>query len=102
MRLDCRDAAGPVWARHLSHSLHRGEDFILQIDSHMRFVNGWDDVLLTQLARCPAHKPIISTYPAGYTLPDNVPAIKDTPIPVMCATKFGPEGLPRFTGAKIK
>ncbi len=34
--LDAADAAGPVWARHLALSLRRGEEFVLQVDSHMR------------------------------------------------------------------
>ena len=36
MWVDCRDAAGPVWARHLAFSMLRGETYVLQIDSHMR------------------------------------------------------------------
>jgi Glycosyltransferase (GlcNAc) len=78
IKLDCRDAAGPVWARHLAMSLWRGEAFVLQIDSHMRFVSGWDDVLIHLLSACCHEKPVLSTYPPGYSLPDTVS------IPISC------------------
>jgi len=37
---------GPCWARHLAQSLHNGEDYVLQIDSHMRFRPNWLLLLL--------------------------------------------------------
>ena len=37
-----------------------------------RFVDGWDEVLLSQLAACGDAKAVLSTYPPGYTLPDEV------------------------------
>jgi [Skp1-protein]-hydroxyproline N-acetylglucosaminyltransferase len=106
-------------------SLWHGEAYVLQIDSHMRFVSGWDEILIQQLGACGQDKAVLSTYPPGYALPDNVggvlckrnnllpvsvwfwvcldmlqqvPPLSETPVPVMCFTKFGEEGLPRFTG----
>ncbi|CAM9305152.1 unnamed protein product [Choristocarpus tenellus] len=40
LRMPAGDAAGPCWARHIAQSLWRGEDYYLQIDSHMRFRPG--------------------------------------------------------------
>ena len=54
---------------------HReGEGYFLQTDSHMRFIQGWDTELLTMLDQCEgkSEKAIISNYPTGYTLPNNV------------------------------
>jgi hypothetical protein len=34
---------GPVFARHLSHRMYRGEYFSMQIDAHVRFVQNWDE-----------------------------------------------------------
>ena len=43
------DATGPCWARGVAFSLWRGEHYLLQIDSHMRFRPGWDSYLIWQL-----------------------------------------------------
>ncbi len=39
---DYRRSRGACWARHEAQKLFDGEDYVLQIDSHMRFVHGWD------------------------------------------------------------
>ncbi|MBP1749645.1 MAG: hypothetical protein H6Q52_2184 [Deltaproteobacteria bacterium] len=39
---DYRKSRGACWARHEAQKLYAGEDYVLQIDSHMRFVHGWD------------------------------------------------------------
>jgi Glycosyltransferase (GlcNAc) len=44
-------ACGPVWARGVAFSLWRGEHYLLQIDSHMRFRHGWDRYLICQLEK---------------------------------------------------
>lgn len=71
--IDYRDAAGPFVARARAQALWRGEEYYLQIDSHMRFRPGWDEFLIHELARCEGSgKPILTTYPLGYTLPNQV------------------------------
>ena len=65
-------AKGPCWARAMLQQCLEGEGYYLQIDSHMRFVDGWDELLLRQLSACKAaaaDKPILSTYPLGYHRP---------------------------------
>jgi hypothetical protein len=111
-------ASGPVWARGVAFSLWRGEDYYLQIDSHMRFRPGWDRYLVWQLERVREEeemkeivgemeagqekketagakesdglqsdsllersarkrrkrkKPVLTTYPLGYELPNVIP-----------------------------
>jgi hypothetical protein len=46
--------------------LYDNERYVLQIDSHMRFVPNWDTKLIGMLAECGGEKSIITTYPAGY------------------------------------
>ncbi|DBA04050.1 TPA: hypothetical protein N0F65_009397 [Lagenidium giganteum] len=88
-----RDAAGPCVARAEAQKLWRGEKYYLQIDSHMRFQEGWDTFLINELARCTSLKPILTTYPQGYTLPNNAPA---TPRPtLLCASQFDEHGMLR-------
>eukprot|EP00753_Platysulcus_tardus_P017269 PLAT6345.1.p1 GENE.PLAT6345.1~~PLAT6345.1.p1 ORF type:complete len:378 (+),score=136.13 PLAT6345.1:132-1136(+) len=93
------DAAGPCVARALAQSLYDGEDYYLQLDSHMRFSPGWDDYLISQLAACPAEKAVLTAYPMGYKLPDIVP--DDSRPMAMCARTFGTDGFLRVSGKKL-
>src|SRR5690349_12094054 len=40
--MDAREAKGVCYARSLTQKLWKDEEFTLQIDSHMRFEQGWD------------------------------------------------------------
>lgn len=60
---------GACWARHRVQELYCGEDFYFQIDSHMRFVSGWDERLIGMLRACPSPKPVLSSYPLAFTPP---------------------------------
>jgi hypothetical protein len=70
VRLPYEEATGPCKARALAQALWAGEDFFLQIDSHMRFAPGWDAALLGWLAQAEADSPggraVLSTYPPSY------------------------------------
>jgi len=70
--VDASESRGVCWARSRVQELWRGEDYYLQIDSHMRFVAGWDERLISMLGRCPAAKPVLSTYPLAFTPPDQL------------------------------
>ena len=52
IRMHHRDATGPCLARHIAQSLWRGESYYLQIDSHMRFRQKWDEMLISMLKYC--------------------------------------------------
>ena len=58
-------------------SLWQGEQYFLQIDSHMRFRDNWDSYLIYVLESIRSNhigsKPVLTSYPLGYTLPNNVP-----------------------------
>jgi hypothetical protein len=70
-RLDIHasESLGACWARQQVQSLWQGEDYYFQIDSHMRFVSGWDERLLEMLSQCPGEKVVLSTYPLAFTPP---------------------------------
>ncbi len=72
IEVDARESHGVCWARHRIQSLWQGENTVLQIDSHMRFVQDWDEILLAMLAQCAVERPVLSTYPAGFTPPDTI------------------------------
>lgn len=72
---DARQSLGPCWAKRQAQRLWRGEEYVLQVDSHMRFAPAWDVALIEMLGMCPSSKPVLSTYPAPYDDPDHlVPA----------------------------
>ncbi len=68
------ESRGACWARQKIQQLWRGEDYFFQVDSHMRFVRGWDQKLITLLNQCPGENPVISTYPLEFTPPDQMAA----------------------------
>ncbi len=65
-----KESKGVCWARKQAQSLYQDEDYVLSIDSHMRFVANWDEILISELRKCKANKPIISNHPPAYTPPD--------------------------------
>ncbi|TYZ63956.1 hypothetical protein PybrP1_000220 [[Pythium] brassicae (nom. inval.)] len=87
--MDYRQAAGPCVARAEAQNLWEGETFYLQIDSHTRFRRGWDAFLIAELAKCPSAKPILTTYPLGYTLPNNVRALSVSTVCVSVYWRMG-------------
>ena len=61
-------ARGPAYARYTIYErLYKNELYYLQIDSHSRFVEGWDNELVDMLGQLRANS-VISTYPKGYQL----------------------------------
>lgn len=59
-------ARGPTWARHLIQQQWGGEQFYLQLDSHMRLVQDWDLQLKADLSTLPGEKACLSNYPPSY------------------------------------
>ena len=64
-----KEAKGVCWARNLIQKQYKDQDYILQLDSHHRFVKGWDTILkqkLESLKSKGVSKPVISTYLPSY------------------------------------
>eukprot|EP00026_Physarum_polycephalum_P004577 Phypoly_transcript_04599.p1 GENE.Phypoly_transcript_04599~~Phypoly_transcript_04599.p1 ORF type:complete len:339 (+),score=34.76 Phypoly_transcript_04599:1063-2079(+) len=99
--VDCRTATGPCYARSITQSLWEGEEFYLQIDSHMRFVKGWDAMLKKYLSQTTnPDKSIITSYPVGYEQPNLVPSYKNACF--LVAKGFGDDGMLRLDGKLLK
>src|SRR5574343_620491 len=62
LEVHAAESRGACWARAKVQTLYAGEDYYFQIDSHMRFVDAWDECLLQMLARCPGERNVLSTY----------------------------------------
>jgi len=61
-------ARGPSYARYIIYNhLYKNELYYLQIDSHTRFIQNWDEELVDMLSSLKANS-VISTYPRGYNL----------------------------------
>ena len=92
------DSKGVCWARAKAQKLYGGEDYALQIDSHMRFEEGWDEILINMLSECDSNKPLITTYPPGYKPPNDL--IK-TSLLKLAPNKFTPQGILLLTSKII-
>jgi hypothetical protein len=68
--IDCKwqDSKGLGWARSLTQSLYKDEDFTLQLDSHHRFCKDWDKILINIYndLKLQSDKPLITSYAASY------------------------------------
>jgi hypothetical protein len=60
------ESKGTCWARNKAQQLYNGEDFSLQIDSHHRFVQDWDEVVIDIWKSLEDKKAIITGYPPNY------------------------------------
>jgi hypothetical protein len=68
---------GGVWARAQAQSLWRDEEYVLQLDAHMRFLENWDEYLIETLKKCPSKNPILSSMVTGYSPPDNLELVRE-------------------------
>ncbi|MDB5752932.1 MAG: hypothetical protein JWP65_3353, partial [Ramlibacter sp.] len=75
-----QDARGPCWARALAMTLYDGEEWFLQLDSHMDFDPGWDTRLVQQARAlgAPARGLAISSYPNAFVLEGGRPVRRPT------------------------
>jgi hypothetical protein len=60
------ESSGACWARHKTNELYDNEEFTLQIDSHMRFIENWDTELINMWESLNDTKAILTAYPAEY------------------------------------
>lgn len=57
------EAKGPTFARYHASKLWRGEQYYLQIDSHLKFEQDWDVTLLEQFRMTGDPRAVIGGYP---------------------------------------
>lgn len=70
-----QESEGACWARNKLQQKYNGEKYTLQLDSHHRFVDDWDILLiqwLTKLQKKGFPKPLITSYLPSFD-PDNDP-----------------------------
>ncbi|MBU3614811.1 hypothetical protein ICN46_07875 [Polynucleobacter sp. Latsch14-2] len=84
------EALGVCWARSKIQELYAGEKYTLQLDSHHRFVEDWDEKIIEMIGLIDSPKPILSTYCPGYD-PANFQEWSPAPIK-MIPEYFTPSG----------
>jgi hypothetical protein len=62
---------GLCWARSEIQKLWEGEEYTMQLDSHHRFLQDWDEELINMMNMVDSEKPIITTYAGMYRPSDN-------------------------------
>jgi hypothetical protein len=84
------ESKGLCWARSKIQELYNGEDYTMQLDSHHRFVQDWDEILIDMMNMTGSEKPIISTYAAVYEPEINI--LHNNPPHKMVGKKFTDQG----------
>eukprot|EP00339_Tiarina_fusa_P005024 CAMPEP_0117014916 /NCGR_PEP_ID=MMETSP0472-20121206/12010_1 /TAXON_ID=693140 ORGANISM="Tiarina fusus, Strain LIS" /NCGR_SAMPLE_ID=MMETSP0472 /ASSEMBLY_ACC=CAM_ASM_000603 /LENGTH=492 /DNA_ID=CAMNT_0004718591 /DNA_START=24 /DNA_END=1499 /DNA_ORIENTATION=- len=87
-------AKGPVWARSMTRKVLGNEEFCLQIDSHMKFVQDWDEKAKMEWAATGNEFGIISTTPKGFGDMDTTDVHE---VPRQCLVHFLEVGIPHYT-----
>ena len=88
------ESNGVCWARNQVQQLYDGEEYTLQIDSHMRFEKNWDDEfikMIKQLQKKGFKKPLLTGYVSSFN-PENDPAERVREPWRMVFDRFIPEG----------
>jgi len=65
---DYKNSEGGCWARNIAQQLYDGETYTLQIDAHTQMVESWDTLLIEMMHSLPSKKPLISQFPALYSI----------------------------------
>lgn len=101
--IDYKDSKGVCWARNMVQSRYSGEKYTLQIDSHHRFVEDWDDKLIDMLELLRSdgyNKPILTTYAPSFD-PNQYPIGRIEELWKMNFDRFIPEGAVFFMPSRF-
>ena len=101
--VDHKKAKGVCWARHAVQQNYKGEEYTLQLDSHHRFVKGWDTKcieMIHQLEGDGYEKPLLTSYIPSFD-PENDPQSRVQVPWKMNFDRFIPEGAIFFLPADV-
>jgi hypothetical protein len=71
LEIPWHESKGLCWARSLIQPMWKGEKYTLQLDSHHRFLQNWDEELIGMMALTESPKPLIGSYAGMYQPLDN-------------------------------
>lgn len=96
--IDYKDSLGACWARNKIQQEYDGEKYTLHLDSHHRFIKGWDTELidmLTGLQDKGHKKPLLTSYISSFN-PETDPEGRVNIPWAMSFDRFTPEGIVFF------
>lgn len=86
LRMKETESLGPYMARYFASKLWIGEQWYMQIDSHMSFLQNWDAFSIQMLEKAPSDKPVISHLPPPNT--SNLEEKMEVAAPRLCGPIF--------------
>lgn len=101
--IDYNESKGACWARNTLQQQYNNEEYTLQLDSHHRFIEGWDSEcisMIKQLQEKGHQKPLLTSYISSFD-PDNDPEGRVMVPWKMNFDRFIPEGAVFFLPAAI-
>lgn len=99
--IDYEKSQGVCWARNQVQSLYKDEKYTLQLDSHHRFTENWDETLITMLKDLQEQgheKPLLTAYIPSFD-PDNDPGARVQVPWKLTFDRYIPEGAVFFLPA---
>lgn len=90
LKYNWNESKGLCWARSEIQKLWEGEKYTMQLDSHHRFLQDWDEELIKMVIQTGSEKPIITSY-AGMYKPSTNELLNVEPYK-MIASNFTPSG----------
>jgi UDP-N-acetylglucosamine (GlcNAc):hydroxyproline polypeptide GlcNAc-transferase len=97
------ESLGACWARNKIQQRYEGEAYTLQLDSHHRFVTGWDDIcidMIEDLRNAGVEKPLLTAYLPSFD-PDDDPQARVNEAWFLSFDRFIPEGAVFFSPVGI-
>jgi glycosyltransferase involved in cell wall biosynthesis len=101
--VDYKDSKGACWARNALQQQYVDEEYTLQLDSHHRFIQNWDEeciLMIKQLQAKGHEKPLLTGYISSFD-PENDPQGREMIPWKMNFDRFIPEGAVFFLPASI-
>jgi len=101
--IDYTKSKGACWARNYLQQYYNNEKYTLQLDSHTRFIKGWDTELIYELESLRSKgykKPMLTGYIPSYE-PENDPKGRVNVPWKMDFDRFSPDGNVHFLPASI-
>jgi hypothetical protein len=98
-----KESKGACWARNKIQQEYNNETYTLQLDSHHRFVENWDEELISMIEKLRTKgykKPLLTGYISSFD-PDNDPNGREKVPWRMDFDRFTPEGIVFFLPASI-
>ncbi len=94
------ETPGACWAQAQALALAQGEEYVLLIDSHMRFVQGWDESLLGLCDSTEDPKAVMTAWLPGYTPPDTLRTLPPGQVRQIAVKRFSVDGHPSIIHLK--